>query len=181
MRRFPILVLFGFGLLSLPAFAQELALDTPTPSSCSIPEKYESGVNMMIFVNSNENMFEAYDMSKKIAEDLSRLKDTGKVVGKAVPKDDDGKLLVFYDVYIEYQVLKTQAGIITGYAAVTHVDEVCSLWGGGKNSGQSIRLVETPGFLILSTKEELLRNVEDWVYDRVMKVVRERRQSGVAK
>lgn len=165
-------------LRPLPASAQHLTIDPMLPtSSCYNPEKYESGVNLAIFVDYTESMIEGYDLSKRIAQDLSRLKDTGKVVAKELPKGDDGELLVHFDVYVEYQPLKTQLGVVTGYAAVTHINEVCSvLQDAAKNWAEGIRLVDTPGFLILSTKEELLNNVEGWIYDNVTKVVKERRQ-----
>jgi hypothetical protein len=61
--------------------------------------------------------------------------------------------------------------------AAVHLEEVCSTWGEGKNIGSGVRTVEVPGILILSTLNDMVRNVEDLVYDNVMDVVKARRQA----
>jgi predicted transcriptional regulator with HTH domain len=48
--------------------------------------------------------------------------------------------------------------------------------GEGKNIGLGIREIEIPGILMLLTLNDMVRNVEDLVYDNVMDVVKVRRQ-----
>ena len=42
-----------------------------------------------------------------------------------------------------------------------------------------VREFEVPGMLMLSTLDEMVRNLEALIYDHVMEVVKARRQAGV--
>ena len=116
-------------------------------------------------------------LPRLIAKDLSRLKDTGIVVDNALPRDAGGKIPIHFEVQINLDSEKLSSGEVTGYVASVHIAEICSAWGEGNNLGMSIREVDVPGILRLSTLNEMVRNVEDLVYDNVMDVVRARRQA----
>jgi hypothetical protein len=170
-------------------------------SGCYKPELYDHGVNMSIKVWSNSltaedlrplgipplegigsvfegiSQIQAGRLAKVVAKDLSRLKDTGIVVDNDLPKEANGKIPVHFYVQINFEALKLNSGEVTGYVAAVHLEELCSIWGEGKNIGFGIREVEVPGILRLSTLDVMVRNVEDLVYDNVMDVVRARRQA----
>ncbi|MGA3370582.1 MAG: hypothetical protein ABSC48_02355 [Terracidiphilus sp.] len=170
----------------------------PQTSGCYKPELYDHGVNMAIKVWSNsltaedlrplgispskgpESIFEGIpevQLPKLVAKDLSRLKDTGIVVDNALPRDASGKIPIHFQVQINLDSEKLISGEVTGYVASVHIAEICSAWGEGKDLGMSIREVDVPGILRLSTINEMVRNLDDWVYDAVMDVVKARRQS----
>ena len=116
-------------------------------------------------------------LPRLIAKDLSRLKDTGIVVDNALPRDAGGKIPIHFEVQINLDSEKLSSGEVTGYVASVHIAEVCSVWGEGKDIGKGVRMVEFPGILRLSTLNEMVRNVEDLVYDNIINVVRARRQA----
>jgi hypothetical protein len=172
--------------------------NVPPNSGCYKPELYDHGVNMMVKVWSNSltaedlrssgiqpmegfldglSQVQAGKLAQVVAKDLSRLKDTGIVVDNQLPRDASGKYPIHFYVQINLESIKRTSGEVTGYVAAVHLEEVCSTWGEGKNIGSGVRTVEVPGILILSTLNDMVRNVEDLVYDNVMDVVKARRQA----
>jgi hypothetical protein len=111
-----------------------------------------------------------------VAKDLSRLKDTGTITVNELPKGVNGEVLIHFYVQINLEPVKLSSGQVTGYVAITHLEEICSSWGEGKDVGMGIREVEVPSVLILSTLDEMLRNLDGLIYDNVMEVVKVRRQ-----
>jgi hypothetical protein len=191
--------LMGYAPRTNTAEAQYVTFNEKVPptSGCYKPELYDHGVNMDIKVWStsltekdlsslgiqpSEGPFEGLSqvqagrLAQVVAKDLSRLKDTGIVVDNALPKDASGEIPVHFYVQINLEPLKRNSGEVTGYVAAVHLKEVCSAWGEGKDMGMGIREAEVPGILILPTLNEMVRNVEDLVYDNVMAVVMARRQ-----
>jgi len=167
-------------------------------SGCYKPELYDHGVNMSIKVWSNSltaeelrqlgiqpsegfleglSQVQAGRLAQVMAKDLSRLKDTGIVVDNELPRDASGKIPIHFYVQINLEALKLNSGEVTGYVAAVHLEEVCSVWGKGKDIGSGVRMVEVPGILRLSTLDVMVRNVEDMVYDNVMDVMKARRQA----
>jgi hypothetical protein len=167
-------------------------------SGCYKPELYDHGVNMMVKVWSDSltaedlrssgiqpmegfldglSQVQAGKLAQVVAKDLSRLKDTGIVVDNELPRDVSGKFPIHFYVQINLESIKRTSGEVTGYVAAVHLWEVCSVWGEGKNIGSGVRTVEVPGILILSTLNDMVRNVEALVYDNIMDVVKARRQA----
>ncbi|MGD0521969.1 MAG: hypothetical protein ABSA48_11990 [Terracidiphilus sp.] len=195
-----LLLLMGQASRTNTAEAQYVTLGEkvlPT-SGCYKPELYDHGVNMAIKVYSGsltaedlrplgippskglESVFEGIpevQLPKLVAKDLSRLKDTGIVVDNDLPKEANGKIPIHFQVQIYLDSEKLISGEVTGYVATVRLEELCSVWGEGKNIGMSIREVDVPGILRLSTLNDMVRNIEDLVYDNVMDVVRARRQA----
>ena len=172
--------------------------NAPLTSGCYKPALYEHGVNMAIKVYSNtlttedlrtigidesKNPFGAFSqieagrLGQVIAKDLSRLKDTGIVVDNGLPKESDDEIPVYFEVTINLEETKLTSGRVTGYVAATQLNEICSVSGKGKDLVISTRRIEVPGMLILPTLDEMVRNVEDLVYDHVMDAVKARRQA----
>jgi len=195
-----LLLLMGQASRTNTAEAQYVTLGEKVPpaSGCYKPELYDHGVNMSIKVWSNSltsedllssgiqpskgfldglSQVQAGKLAEVIAKDLTRLKDTGVVVDNALPIDASGKIPIHFQVQINLDSEKLISGEVTGYVASVHISEICSAWGEGKNLGMSIREVDVPGILRLSTLNEMIRNVEDLVYDNVMDVVKARRQA----
>jgi hypothetical protein len=185
-----------------PVEAQFVNLDEKVPetSGCYKPSTYHDGVNLSIKVWSHtlqasdfrslgiqpsEIPFAGFPqaaaskLAEVIAKDLSRLKETGIVTVNDLPKEAGGKIPVHFYVQINLEPIKLNSGQVTGYAAVVHLDEVCSVWGEGKEIGMGVREFEVPGMLMLSTLDEMVRNLEALIYDHVMEVVKARRQAGV--
>ncbi len=78
---------------------------------------------------------------------------------------------------INLEPVKLVSGQVTGYVAAVHLEEICSIWGEGKNIGMGIREFEIPGILALPTLDEMLRNLEGLTYDHVMEIVKARREA----
>lgn len=184
----------------VPAEAQFVTLseNLPPTSGCSKPWTYDHGVNLDIKVWSNDlaasdlrsvgiepsqvplegfPQVDAGKVAEIIVKDLSRLKDTGVITASGLPKGPKGEILIHFYAQINLEPLHLTSGQLTGYVAALHLDEVCSTFGEGKNIGVSVREIEIPGLLKLSTLEEMVRNVEGLIYDEVMGVVKVRRQA----
>ncbi len=193
-------LLMGLASRTNPAEAQYVTFNEKVPptSGCYKPELYDHGVNMSIKVYSDAltagdlsssgippsegflggiSQVQAGALAQVVAKDLSRLKDTGIVVDNALPKEASGEIPVHFYVQINLEPLKRNSGEVTGYVAAVNLEEVCSVWGGGKDIGMSIRQIEVPGILRLPTLNEMVHNVEDLVYDNIMDVVKARRQA----
>lgn len=196
-------LLMGLASRTNTAEAQYVTLGEKVPptSGCFKPELYEHGVNMGIKVWSGsltagdlrplgippseglESVFEGLSqtqagrLAKVIAKDLSRLKDTGIIVDNALPRDASGKIPVHFWVQINLEALKRNSGEVTGYVAAVHLEELCSIWGEGKDIGSGIREIELPGLLIFSNLNDMVRDLEALVYDQIMDVVKARRQA----
>jgi hypothetical protein len=121
---------------------------------------------------------DASKLGQIIAKDLSRLKDTGIVTVNDLPREPGGEIPVHFYAQINLEPMKLASGQVTGYAAVVHLNEICSVWGEGKEIGMGVREFEVPGVLMLSTLDEMVRNLEGLIYDHVMEVVKARRQAG---
>jgi hypothetical protein len=200
-----IVITAGLFLMSvIQAKAQALTSDKMPPTSgCYKPWTYDRGVNLMILVHNFNGLqvsdvqplvvsrgllasdlplqgtFPIATLDQIMVNDLSRLKDIAKITWSGLPKDDSGNLLIHFQATIDLAPIKTTAGKNETYVAVTHLQEVCSGWGEGKDFGVSIREVDTPGVLINSNMDALIRDLEDYIYDLSMKVVNARRQDSV--
>jgi hypothetical protein len=198
-----LFLLIGAASQTNTAAAQYVTLGEKIPptSGCYKPELYDHGVNMDIKVWSAsltagdlrqlgapppeglESAFEGMSqvqagrLARVVAKDLSRLRDTGTVVANELPKGADGQTPVHFYVQINLETVKSKSGEVTGYVAAVHLEELCSVWGEGKDIGMGVREVEVPGILILSNLADMVRNVEDLVYDKVIDFVSARRQS----
>ena len=100
------------------------------------------------------------------------------VTANVLPKEPGGEIPVHFYVQINLEPMKLTSGQVTGYAAVVHLNEICSVWGEGKEIGMGIREFEVPGMLLLSTLDEMVRNLESLIYDHAMEIVKARRQAG---
>jgi hypothetical protein len=198
-RRILFVAVLAF-LFGIPAKAQFVTLGEKVPptSGCYQPFTYDQGVNLDIKlwslylkasdlrslgIQPSDIPFEGFpqvDASKLaqiLAKDLSRLKDTGTITVNDLPRSVDGKVLIHFYAQINLEPVKLSSGQVTGYVAAAHLTEVCSSWGEGKDVGMGIREIEIPGVLMLSTLDEMLRNLENLIYDQVMEVVKARRQA----
>jgi hypothetical protein len=196
-----VLVAAALCVVVSPVEAQFVTLGEKVPetSGCYKPATYNNGVNLDIKVWSNtlaasdfrslgiqpsEIPFEdlppgAGKLAQIIAKDLSRLKDTGIVTANDLPKGGNGEILIHFYAQINLEPMKLTSGQVRGYAAVVHLNEICSVWGEGKEIGMGVREFEVPGMLMLSTLDEMVRNLGELIYDHVMEVVKARRQAGV--
>ena len=196
-----VLVAAALCVVVSPVEAQFVTLGekVPATSGCYKPSTYSDGVNLMLKVWSFNlassdlrslgiqpseiplagwPQASAGKLAEVIAKDLSRLKDTGIITANSLPKESDGEIPVHFYAQINLEPTKLTSGQVTGYVAVVHLEELCSVWGEGKDVGMGIREVEVPGVLMLSTLDEMVRNIEGLIYDRIMEVVKARRQAG---
>ena len=197
-----VLVAAALCVVVSPVEAQFVTLGEKVPetSGCYKPSTYDNGVNLDVKVWSfnlqasdfrslgiqpSEIPLEGFSqadagkLAQIIAKDLSRLKDTAIVTANDLPKAGNGEILIHFCAQINLEPMKLTSGQVTGYAAVVHLNEICSVWGEGKEIGMGVREFEVPRMLMLSTLDEMVRNLEALIYDHVMEVVKARRQAGV--